>query len=49
MDHAGEASGATEYLTSYADAGVSHFIGRFTGDHEVQLEALAAIRAQLGW
>ena len=47
--YAGDASGAAEYLAAYAAAGVSHFVVRFTGDHEAQLEALAAIRGQLGW
>lgn len=46
---AGSASGAAEWLAAYADAGVSHFIIRFTGDHERQLEALADVRAGLGW
>ncbi len=47
--YAGDASGAVDYLAAYAAAGVSHFVVRFTGDHEAQLEALAAIRGELGW
>jgi probable F420-dependent oxidoreductase len=46
---AGSAAGTAEYLTAYADAGVDHFVIRFTGDHEAQLEALGKIRSQLGW
>jgi probable F420-dependent oxidoreductase len=46
---AGTAAGALDYLAAFADAGVSHFAIRFTGDHENQLEALADIRRQLGW
>jgi alkanesulfonate monooxygenase SsuD/methylene tetrahydromethanopterin reductase-like flavin-dependent oxidoreductase (luciferase family) len=32
-----------------ADAGLTHFVIRFVGDHERQLEALAGIRVQVGW
>ena len=47
--YAGGAAGAVDYLSAYADAGVSHFVIRFTGDHEEQLETLTAIRGELGW
>lgn len=47
--YAGGAAGAVEYLSAYAQAGVSHFVIRFTGDHEEQLETLASIRGELGW
>ena len=33
----------------YAEAGASHLILRFAGDHERHLETLPAIRAKLGW
>ena len=44
---AGPASAVGDWLASYADAGLTHFVIRFTGDHERQLEAIAGIRAQL--
>ena len=47
--YAGSATGAADYLASYEEAGASHFVIRFAGDHEAQLEALAGIRSQLGW
>ena len=31
------------------EAGASHLVLRFAGDHERHLEMLAAIRAKLGW
>jgi probable F420-dependent oxidoreductase len=46
---AGPASAVADWLASYADAGLTHFVIRFTGDHERQLEAIAAIRSKLGW
>jgi hypothetical protein len=46
---AGPAPAVAEKLAGYADAGLTHFVIRFTGDHERQLEALAGIRAQVGW
>jgi alkanesulfonate monooxygenase SsuD/methylene tetrahydromethanopterin reductase-like flavin-dependent oxidoreductase (luciferase family) len=45
--YAGAASGAAEYLRSYADAGAEHLIVRFTGDHERNLETLTALRSQI--
>lgn len=47
--YAGSADGAADYLASFHAAGATHFAVRFTGDHEAQLEALAAVRARLGW
>ncbi|HEY3908845.1 MAG TPA: LLM class flavin-dependent oxidoreductase [Stellaceae bacterium] len=46
---AGPAVAAGEWLRGYADAGASDLIVRFTGDHERQLEAVAGLRARLGW
>ena len=46
---AGPASAVADWLAAYADAGLTHFVIRFTGDHERQLEAIAGIRAKLGW
>jgi alkanesulfonate monooxygenase SsuD/methylene tetrahydromethanopterin reductase-like flavin-dependent oxidoreductase (luciferase family) len=47
--YGGPAAGAAEYLKGYADAGASHLIVRFTGDHERSLETLIRLRADLGW
>jgi len=47
--HAGPAAGAGEFLRGFADAGASHMIVRFTGDHERNLETFARLRADLGW
>jgi hypothetical protein len=46
---AGPAASVADGLAGYADAGLTHFVIRFTGDHERQLEAIAGIRVQLGW
>ena len=46
---AGPAAAVADRLAGYADAGLTHFVIRFTGDHERQLEAIASIRVQLGW
>jgi probable F420-dependent oxidoreductase len=46
---AGPASAVADWLARYAEAGLTHFVMRFTGDHERQLEAIARIRAELGW
>jgi alkanesulfonate monooxygenase SsuD/methylene tetrahydromethanopterin reductase-like flavin-dependent oxidoreductase (luciferase family) len=45
----GPADAAADWLLGYADAGVTDLIVRFTGDHDRQLEAVAGLRAQLGW
>ena len=47
--YAGGALGAAEYLLAYAKAGASHFVLRFAGDHEDQLEKISGVRNQLGW
>ena len=39
---------AAAWLKSYADAGATDLIVRFTGDHERQLAAVAGLRAQFG-
>ena len=41
--------GVAEWLNGYAEAGASHLVLRFAGDHERHLETLPAIRAKLGW
>jgi alkanesulfonate monooxygenase SsuD/methylene tetrahydromethanopterin reductase-like flavin-dependent oxidoreductase (luciferase family) len=45
----GPAAAAGAWLKGYADAGATDLIVRFTGDHERQLDAVAALRAQVGW
>jgi alkanesulfonate monooxygenase SsuD/methylene tetrahydromethanopterin reductase-like flavin-dependent oxidoreductase (luciferase family) len=47
--YGGPAGGAAQFLRGFAEAGASHMIVRFTGEPEGQLEAFAALRAQLGW
>ena len=47
--YAGPAAGAAAFLKGFADAGASHMIVRFTGDHERNLEAFTSLRAELGW
>ena len=46
---AGPADTIAERLAAYADAGMTHLVLRFTGEHERQLDAMARIRAGLGW
>ena len=47
--YAGPAAGAAEFLRGFADAGASHTIVRFTGDHERNLETFTRLRAKLAW
>jgi alkanesulfonate monooxygenase SsuD/methylene tetrahydromethanopterin reductase-like flavin-dependent oxidoreductase (luciferase family) len=42
--YAGPPAGAAEWLNSYAEAGASHLVLRFAGDHERHLEAVAKLR-----
>ncbi len=46
---AGPPAATAEWLRGYAEAGASDLIVRFTGEHERQLDAVAALRAQLAW
>lgn len=46
---AGPPAGAAAWLKSYADAGATHIMLRFAGDHERHLEAAARIKRDLGW
>jgi alkanesulfonate monooxygenase SsuD/methylene tetrahydromethanopterin reductase-like flavin-dependent oxidoreductase (luciferase family) len=46
---AGPAGGAAAWIKSYADAGASHLVLRFAGDHERHLETAARLRKELGW
>ena len=47
--YAGTAAGAAAWLKEYADAGASHLVLRFAGDHERHLETVTRLRGQLGW
>jgi alkanesulfonate monooxygenase SsuD/methylene tetrahydromethanopterin reductase-like flavin-dependent oxidoreductase (luciferase family) len=47
--YAGPAAGAAAFIRGFADAGASHMIVRFTGDHERDLETFTGLRAELGW
>jgi alkanesulfonate monooxygenase SsuD/methylene tetrahydromethanopterin reductase-like flavin-dependent oxidoreductase (luciferase family) len=47
--YGGPVAGFAEWLRGYAEAGASHLVLRFAGDHERHLETLPAIRARLGW
>ena len=47
--YAGPAAGAGAFIKDFADAGASHMIVRFTGDHEHNLETFTGLRAELGW
>lgn len=49
MSYAGPAAGAAAWVKSYADAGASHLVLRFAGDHERHLETVAHLRRDLGW
>ncbi len=49
MCYAGPAVGAANWLKSYADAGASHLVLRFAGEHARQLEIVARLRRDLGW
>jgi probable F420-dependent oxidoreductase len=46
---AGPAAVIAERLAAYADAGLTHLVIRFTGEHERQLEAMTELRTMLGW
>ncbi|MPZ30518.1 MAG: LLM class flavin-dependent oxidoreductase [Rhodospirillales bacterium] len=46
---AGPAAEAAAWIKSYADAGATHLVLRFAGDHDRHLEAAARIRRDLGW
>jgi alkanesulfonate monooxygenase SsuD/methylene tetrahydromethanopterin reductase-like flavin-dependent oxidoreductase (luciferase family) len=45
--YAGPSAGLAEWLQGYITAGVRHLVLRFAGDHERQIEILAAIRPEL--
>jgi hypothetical protein len=47
--YAGPAAGAREWIQSFVDAGASHVVLRFAGDHERHLETVAGLRGEAGW
>lgn len=47
--YAGAAEGVAAWLDGYAKAGAGHLVLRFAGEHERHLEALAKVKASLGW
>jgi alkanesulfonate monooxygenase SsuD/methylene tetrahydromethanopterin reductase-like flavin-dependent oxidoreductase (luciferase family) len=47
--YSGPAAGVASWLDGYAKAGATDLVLRFAGDHEHHLEALAKVRASLGW
>jgi probable F420-dependent oxidoreductase len=49
MCFAGPAAEAGAWLKSYADAGASHLVLRFAGEHEQQMEIVSQLRRDLGW
>jgi alkanesulfonate monooxygenase SsuD/methylene tetrahydromethanopterin reductase-like flavin-dependent oxidoreductase (luciferase family) len=49
MSFAGPAAAAAEWLAAYAQAGATHLVLRFAGDHERHLEAVSHLRRELGW
>ena len=49
MCYAGPAEGAAAWLKSYAEAGASHLVLRFAGEHERQLRIVSRLRRDLRW
>jgi alkanesulfonate monooxygenase SsuD/methylene tetrahydromethanopterin reductase-like flavin-dependent oxidoreductase (luciferase family) len=49
MCYAGPAEGAAAWLKSYAEAGASHLVLRFAGEHERQLQIVSRLRRDLRW
>ena len=49
VNYAGPAEGAAELLRAYGESGATHLVLRFAGEHERQMQAVAKIRADLGW
>jgi alkanesulfonate monooxygenase SsuD/methylene tetrahydromethanopterin reductase-like flavin-dependent oxidoreductase (luciferase family) len=47
--YSGPASGVAEWLDGFARAGATDLVLRFAGDHQHHLEAMAKVRASLGW
>ena len=49
MCYAGPSEGAAAWLKSYTEAGASHLVLRFAGDHERHLDIVSRLRQDLGW
>ena len=49
MCYAGPAKGAAAWLQSYVDAGASHLVLRFAGEHERHLRIVSRLRQEVGW
>lgn len=47
--YAGSAAGAAAWLKGFADAGATHIVLRFAGDHERHLETVVRLRQDLKW
>jgi alkanesulfonate monooxygenase SsuD/methylene tetrahydromethanopterin reductase-like flavin-dependent oxidoreductase (luciferase family) len=47
--YSGPTEGLAAWLDGYAKAGATDLVLRFAGEHERHLEAVATIRASLGW
>lgn len=47
--YAGPAEGVAAWLAAYAEAGASHLVLRFVGDHARHMALLAQTRRSLGW
>ncbi len=47
--YAGPAAAFGDWLAKYAQAGASHLVLRFAGEHERQMDAVAQVRNRLGW
>lgn len=45
----GSPASIADWFSRYAEAGATHFVLRFVGDHESQMDAIARVRADLGW
>ncbi len=46
--YAGATEGVAQWLRGYAEAGATHLVLRFAGDHERHLETVAALRSTIG-
>jgi len=47
--YAGPEGGMAPFLMNYAQAGATHLVVRFAGEHERHMAALARVRTSLGW
>ncbi|MEQ9642461.1 MAG: LLM class flavin-dependent oxidoreductase [Alphaproteobacteria bacterium] len=47
--YAGPTDGVGAYLKGFVDAGCSHLVLRFAGDHDRHLDTMAQVRKSLGW